>query len=89
VTNELPFPGVYFLIASFALALAQGDLDSAGGVITAVLALAVILGLAEIVRRALGAVELPRGHHSFDLYESIRSNAVNVAVERFIAACSS
>jgi hypothetical protein len=51
--------------------------------------LALILGLAEIVRRALGAVELPGGHHSFDLYESIRTNAVNVAVERFIAACSS
>ena len=29
-------------------------------------------------------VELPGGHHDFDLYESIRSNAVNVAVERFI-----
>ncbi len=29
-------------------------------------------------------VELPGGHHDFDLYESIRSNAVNLAVERFI-----
>jgi acetyl esterase/lipase len=29
-------------------------------------------------------VELPGGHHDFDLYESIRSNAVSVAVERFI-----
>ena len=28
--------------------------------------------------------ELPGGHHDFDLYESIRSNAVAVAVERFI-----
>lgn len=55
VTNELPFLGGYLLIASLALALAQGDLDSVGGVITAVLALAVILGLAEIVRRAFGA----------------------------------
>jgi acetyl esterase/lipase len=34
-------------------------------------------------------VELPGGHHDFDLYESIRSNAVSVAVERFIAASSS
>jgi hypothetical protein len=33
-------------------------------------------------------VELPGGHHDFDLYESIRSNAVSVAVERFISAYS-
>ena len=30
-------------------------------------------------------VELPAAHHDFDLYESIRSNAVNIAVERFMA----
>jgi acetyl esterase/lipase len=29
-------------------------------------------------------VELPGAHHDFDLYESIRSAAVNVAVESFI-----
>jgi acetyl esterase/lipase len=29
-------------------------------------------------------VELPGGHHDFDLYESIRANAVGIAVERFI-----
>jgi acetyl esterase/lipase len=29
-------------------------------------------------------VELPGGHHGFDLYESIRSSAVSVAIERFI-----
>jgi acetyl esterase/lipase len=29
-------------------------------------------------------VELPGGHHNFDLYESIRSNAISVAVDRFI-----
>jgi acetyl esterase/lipase len=29
-------------------------------------------------------VELPGGHHDFDLHESIRSNAVSIAVERFI-----
>ena len=29
-------------------------------------------------------VELPGAHHSFDLFESIRSAAVNVAVESFI-----
>jgi hypothetical protein len=33
-------------------------------------------------------VELPGGHHDFDLYESVRSNAVSVAVQRFIAASS-
>ena len=31
-----------------------------------------------------GYVELPGGHHDFDLYESIRSNAISIAVERFI-----
>ena len=29
-------------------------------------------------------VELPGGHHDFDLYESIRSSATSTAVERFI-----
>jgi len=29
--------------------------------------------------------ELPGAHHDFDLYESIRSAAINVAVESFIA----
>jgi acetyl esterase/lipase len=33
-------------------------------------------------------IELPGGHHDFDLYESIRSNAVNIAIERFITTCS-
>jgi acetyl esterase/lipase len=52
VTNELPFLGAYLLIASTALALAQGDLDSIGGVVVAVLAVIVLLGLAVVVRRA-------------------------------------
>ena len=34
-------------------------------------------------------VELPGGHHVFDLYESIRSNAVSIAVERFISSLAS
>jgi acetyl esterase/lipase len=55
VTNELPFLGAYLLIASLALALAQGDLDSVGGLLIAVAAVVVLLGLAEIVRRALRA----------------------------------
>jgi acetyl esterase/lipase len=33
-------------------------------------------------------VELPGGHHDFDLYESIRANAISIAVERFIAISS-
>lgn len=33
-------------------------------------------------------VELPGGHHDFDLYESIRSHAINIAVERFIGSIS-
>lgn len=43
---------------------------------------------AERVRLTAGSpveyVELPGGHHDFDLYESIRAHAVGVAVERFI-----
>jgi hypothetical protein len=55
VTNELPFLAGYLLIASTALALAQGDLDSAGGAIVGVAALVELLGLTVIVRRALRA----------------------------------
>ena len=55
VTNELPFLAGYLLIASTGLALAQGDLDSMGGVIVGVAALVVLFGLVVIVRRALRA----------------------------------
>ena len=55
VANELPFLGAYLLIASTVLALAQGDLDSVGGVIVAGAAAIVLLGLAVIVRRSLRA----------------------------------
>jgi acetyl esterase/lipase len=55
VTSELPFLGGYLLIASTALALAQGDLDSVGGVVVGVAALVVVLGLVLIVGRALRA----------------------------------
>jgi acetyl esterase/lipase len=55
VTNELPFLAGYLLVASTALALAQGDLDSVGGVIVGAAALLVLLGLVAIVRRALRA----------------------------------
>ena len=55
VTNELPFLGAYLLTASTALALAQGELDSVGGVIVGVAAVIVLLGLAVIVRRSLRA----------------------------------
>src|SRR5262249_43693346 len=33
-------------------------------------------------------IELPGGHHDFDLYESIPSNAVSIAVGRFIGTYS-
>jgi acetyl esterase/lipase len=55
VANELPFLGAYLLVASAALALAQGDLDSAGGVVVAAVAVIVVLGLAVVGRRALRA----------------------------------
>ena len=53
--NELPFFAGYLLIASTALALAQGDLDSVGGVIVGVVVVVELLGLVVIVRRALQA----------------------------------
>ena len=55
VLNELPFFAGYLLVASTALALAQGDLDSVGGVIVGAAALADLLGLVVIVRRAVRA----------------------------------
>ena len=55
VTNELPFLAACLLIASTALAAAQGDLDSPGGAGVAAAVLAVLVGLAVIVRRALRA----------------------------------
>ena len=55
VTNELPFAAAYLLLASIALALAQGDLDSAAGAAVGVAAAVVLVGLAVIVRRALRA----------------------------------
>jgi acetyl esterase/lipase len=53
VTNELPFLAGYLLVASVALALVQGDLDSVGGAIVGVAALVVFVGLVVIVRRSL------------------------------------
>ncbi len=55
VLNELPFLAAYLLIASTALALVQGDLDSVGGVLVGVAALIVFLALAVVVRRSLRA----------------------------------
>jgi hypothetical protein len=55
VVNELPFAAGYLLIASVALAAAQGDLDSIGGAVVGVAAVIVLVGLAVIVRRALRA----------------------------------
>ncbi len=55
VVNEMPFIVGYMLIASTALALADGDLDSPGGAAAAGIALLALAGLAIIVRRALRA----------------------------------
>ncbi|MGC2003612.1 MAG: hypothetical protein WA689_02520, partial [Trebonia sp.] len=38
--------------------------------------------------RPVSYAELPSAHHNFDLYESIRSAAVNKAVEQFAARVS-
>ena len=39
-------------------------------------------------RRPVNYAELPGAHHDFDLYESIRSAAVNIAAEQFAARVS-
>jgi acetyl esterase/lipase len=39
-------------------------------------------------RHPVSYAELPGAHHDFDLYESIRSAAVSVAVEQFAARVS-
>ncbi|MDN5744137.1 MAG: alpha/beta hydrolase [Nocardioidaceae bacterium] len=44
--NEMPFLGIYYLVASTGLAAAEGDLDSRAGKITAGLAVITIAGLA-------------------------------------------
>ena len=55
LTNELPFLAGFLLIASTALAAAQGDLYSLGGAGVAAAVLVVLAGLGMIVRRALRA----------------------------------
>ena len=55
VLSELPFLAGCLLIASTALALAQGDLDSVGGVIVGLAVVVALAGLVVIVRRALRA----------------------------------
>lgn len=51
--NEQPFLPLYVLVASSALALAEGDLDSLGGRIVLAVAVLTVPGLLELVRRAL------------------------------------
>ena len=55
LVSELPFIVAYLLIASTVLALADGDLDSPGGVAGAAVALLALAGLGVVVRRALRA----------------------------------
>ena len=45
-------------------------------------------GLRAVSGRPVSYAELPGAHHDFDLYESIRSAAVNQAVEQFTARVS-
>jgi hypothetical protein len=51
--NELPFPALYALAAMSALAYAQGDLTSPGGLIAFAVALLTAAGLTVLIRRAL------------------------------------
>ena len=44
--------------------------------------------LRAVSSRPVSYAELPGAHHDFDLYESIRSAAVNKAVEQFTARVS-
>jgi acetyl esterase/lipase len=55
LVSELPFLAGYLLIASTALALVNGDLDSPVGVAGAAVALLALVGLAVLVRRSLRA----------------------------------
>jgi acetyl esterase/lipase len=53
LVNELPFVAVYWLVASTALAIGQGDIDTPVGWIGLGLAVLATVGLAVVVRRAL------------------------------------
>jgi hypothetical protein len=55
LVSELPFAVGYLLVASTALALAQGDLDSPAGLVGAGAALLTAAGLGLVVRRGLRA----------------------------------
>jgi acetyl esterase/lipase len=55
LASELPFIAGYVLIASTVLALAEGDLDSPGGVAGGVVALFALAGLVVVVYRAMRA----------------------------------
>jgi len=55
LASELPFIGGYLLIASTVLALADGDLDSPGGIAGAAIALLALAGLVVVVCQALRA----------------------------------
>ncbi|MER5689561.1 alpha/beta hydrolase [Streptomyces sp. NPDC002205] len=51
--NEVPFVGIYVLVASTALAAAEGDLESPGAKVTAAVAAVVTVGLAVSAWRGL------------------------------------
>ncbi|MFD4226684.1 hypothetical protein [Streptomyces sp. NPDC058545] len=54
--NEVPFVGIYVLVASTALAAAEGDLESPGAKVAAAVAAIVTVGLAVSAWRGLGVL---------------------------------
>ena len=67
LASELPFIGGYLLIASTVLALADGDLDSPGGIAGAAVALLALAGLVVVVCQALRADVHREGQHFPDV----------------------
>jgi acetyl esterase/lipase len=91
VVNELPFLAAYALIASTALAVAEGDLRTALGVASAAVALLALAGLGVVVGRALrahaalGNVDPPRRPWGRILLSPFLSGRRGIVVVRNLA----